>query len=221
MEGKSGAAAGDGTDHNSSKNRDGDASLKKDEKEAIREETAASNINNNTTTVRDTKQDDDDDDDEMMDIRVPSGMTFLEGGGEDNSLIETIRPATIIPQKPTENLKVDDQAILNCWNLTVASHEAAADTDATTTTAASLSSSSPSPSPSLNLLENEYRWEASDKAASSAAASSTINLLKNWQPKSLALPTWAVDPFEMSFVIGQTKTNKESARQQQHKRIKR
>jgi len=57
-----------------------------------------------------------------------------------------------VPTKTADNLNVDDRAILDCWNLSVASHEV--DFAATGTTATSSSSV-----PSSLLLEKEYRWE--------------------------------------------------------------
>ena len=128
--------------------------------------------------VRDEKKeadndehDDDDDDDEMMNIRVPSGMIIHEDEEDDLHHV-------IIPQKPLDNLlKVDDEAILDCWNLSIASHEAA----------------------SMILLEKDYRWKES-------IIDDPINDNDNKQQNSklvidaklLTLPSWAVDPFEMS-----------------------
>lgn len=113
----------------------------------------------------------DDDDDEMMNIRVPSGMIIHEDEEDDLHHV-------IIPQKPLDNLlKVDDEAILDCWNLSIASHEAA----------------------SMILLEKDYRWKES-------IIDDPINDNDNKQQNSklvidaklLTLPSWAVDPFEMS-----------------------
>ena len=127
--------------------------------------------------VRDEKKEadndkhDDDDDDEMMNIRVPSGMIVHEDEEDDLHHV-------IIPQKPLDNLlKVDDEAILDCWNLSIASHEAA----------------------SIILLEKDYRWKES-------IIDDPINDNDNKQQNSklvidaklLTLPSWAVDPFEMS-----------------------
>ena len=127
--------------------------------------------------VRDEKKEadndehDDDDDDEMMNIRVPSGMIIHEDEEDDLHHV-------IIPQKPLDNLlKVDDEAILDCWNLSIASHEAA----------------------SMILLEKDYRWKES-------IIDDPINDNDNKQQNSklvidaklLTLPSWAVDPFEMS-----------------------
>ena len=127
--------------------------------------------------VRDEKKEadndkhDDDDDDEMMNIRVPSGMIIHEDEEDDLHHV-------IIPQKPLDNLlKVDDEAILDCWNLSIASHEAA----------------------SIILLEKDYRWKES-------IIDDPINDNDNKQQNSklvidaklLTLPSWAVDPFEMS-----------------------
>jgi hypothetical protein len=82
---------------------------------------------------KEADNDEHDDDDEMMNIRVPSGMIIHEDEEDDLHHV-------IIPQKPLDNLlKVDDEAILDCWNLSIASHEAA----------------------SIILLEKDYRWKES------------------------------------------------------------
>eukprot|EP00536_Pseudo-nitzschia_multiseries_P010231 jgi/Psemu1/25368/gm1.25368_g len=73
-----------------------------------------------------------DEDDNMMDIRVPLGMFLLEdnnndndgGNANENILIQTSQPTKMAPQKLAKNLVADNQAIVDCWNLTVASHEA-------------------------------------------------------------------------------------------------
>jgi hypothetical protein len=124
--------------------------------------------------VKDEKKDSDndehDDDDEMMNILVPSGMIIHEDEEDDLHHV-------IIPQKPLDNLlKVDDEAILDCWNLSIASHEAA----------------------SMILLEKEYRWKESIIDDPNDNDDKQQNSKLVIDAKLLTLPSWAVDPFDMS-----------------------
>mmetsp|Transcript_18060 Transcript_18060/g.41304 ORF Transcript_18060/g.41304 Transcript_18060/m.41304 type:complete len:153 (-) Transcript_18060:458-916(-) len=151
----------------------------------------------------------------MMDIRVPSGMILLEGDENDgNILTKCMRPTATAPQKPTENLKVDDRAIMDCWDLNVASHDAAA----VVSDATSAIGIATVPSPSK---QNDYRWHATDTTGFPAAAAEAkdTDLLQHWQPKPMALPAWAVDPFEMGFIIDRVKRSNEE-REMNHKRSK-
>ena len=134
------------------------------------------------------------DDDDLMDVRVPSGVLFVEDGDESNILQDSKRPTPVVPQKPDENMEIDDRAILDCWNLTVASHDAVptAVSDATVGVAAL------PPQPSTSAV-NEYYWRAKDMASPpSVDDRSNPDVVRNWQPKALTLPPWAVDPFETS-----------------------
>jgi hypothetical protein len=159
---------------------------------------------------------DGDNDDDLMDIRVPSGMILLEDSDDSK------RPTTTIPQKPAEHLKVDNRAIVDCWKITVTSHDVATTIIAPdSVTMATTTGVSPSQLPSTLNYENGFCWHAKDLVTpSSTAEESNSDVLKNWQPKALALPTWAVDPFEMGFIIDRTKTNTEDTKHHQ-KRIKR
>jgi hypothetical protein len=114
--------------------------------------------------------DDDDDDDEMMNILVPSGMIIHEDEEDDLHQV-------IISQKLLDNLlKVDDEAILDCWNLSIASHEAA----------------------SIILLEKEYRWKESIIDDPNDNDDKQQNSKLVIDAKLLTLPSWAVDTFGMT-----------------------
>lgn len=128
----------------------------------------------------------DDDADDLMDIRIPSSMIVVQD--IESSEIDRKRPTAIAPQKPDEDMKIDDRAILDCWDLTVASHDAAITVapDAKADLAATFG-------------DNDYRWQAKDLVTpASTDESRNPDILKNWQPKALSLPPWAVDPFQTS-----------------------
>lgn len=127
-----------------------------------------SSLKEETTSV--PQPDDNDVDDDLMDVRVPSGMILVEDGDGSNILHEVNRST---PQKPDESLNIDDRAILDCWDLSVASHDAV----------------------NTPLADNKYHWQAKDLATDER---SNPDVLRNWQPKALPLPPWAVDPFETS-----------------------
>mmetsp|Transcript_16416 Transcript_16416/g.45300 ORF Transcript_16416/g.45300 Transcript_16416/m.45300 type:complete len:215 (+) Transcript_16416:129-773(+) len=201
-----------GTNENPSKQCENDASRRKTVVQ--NNDTGGFSASHKTTARGDDNDNDNLDVDEMMDIRVPSGMMLFDdsdggGGGGGNGVVEKSQPTKTMPLKPAENLRVDDRAILDCWNLTVASHEAvaiASDVSNTATTdlssASSPTSSSPSPVSLDALLNTKYRWNAADEAPATiadvgaGAAGSAFDLLESWKPKPLALPVWAVDPFE-------------------------
>mmetsp|Transcript_40810 Transcript_40810/g.41415 ORF Transcript_40810/g.41415 Transcript_40810/m.41415 type:complete len:190 (-) Transcript_40810:17-586(-) len=134
--------------------------------------------------------------DEMMDILVPSGMIILE----DNDL-PNITDGRFRPQRPPDNLKIDDGAILDCLNLAIGSHEAVLVVVPTSNTTPL--SSPPSMSPSMILLENEYRWNESIVDPNDDDKRNSTFVI---EAKSLPLPSWAVDPLEMSFVIDNPKS---------------
>ena len=113
---------------------------------------------------------DDDDEDDLMDVRLPSGMIFVEDGGESR---EVPKPKTPL-QKPEKSASIDDGAILDCWSLTVASHERGG--------------------PASGEARNEFQWRAKDISPPPKDKSSSTDILRTWQPKSLSLPPWAVDP---------------------------
>ena len=117
---------------------------------------------------------DDDDEDDLMDVRLPSGMIFVEDDGESS---ETPKPTKPL-QKPEESASIDDGAIVDCWNLTVASHERV--------------------DPASGEARNEFQWHAKDISPPPKDNTSSSDILKTWQPKSLPLPPWAVDPFPAS-----------------------
>lgn len=133
--------------------------------------------------------DDDDDVDDLMDVQIPSSMITVDDGESSEILIEHRRPTHIAPQKPDNDMQVDDRAILDCWKLTVASHDAAAifSPDAK-------ADSSVLPSAST---DNGYHWQAKDlMTPTTIHESENSDVLGNWQPKPLSLPPWAVDPFQ-------------------------
>ena len=128
--GKNRTAPGDERRHNSTEDVVVDnnrASSNNAEMASIREETSEKKISENSICKKEksvldpnpNNDDQDENNDDLMYIRVPSGMILLEDGDESK------RPTTIVPQKPAENLEVDNRAIVDCWNLTVASHDAA------------------------------------------------------------------------------------------------
>ena len=180
-------------------NSDNENISEKDASAASGKGSAVKNRNDNICNQNAVQ--DDDEDDQMMDIEVPSGMVFLEDSAGDDGRINLIQQkhhTKNLPQKPAVNLQVDDRAILDCWNLTVASHEAAMVVTATNPTNTSASfDSSPSTtttsltSPFVTLLENEYRWNAKDKASTAPDATDVFG---SWEPKPLALPIWAIVP---------------------------
>lgn len=221
---KNHTAADDGRRHSSTEDVvNNNVSSKNLETVPIREDTVQIKINDISckmeNSVPDTNIDDEDDDYDLMDIRVPSGMILLEGADDSEILAENMRPTAIVSKLPAENLEVDDRAILNCWDITVTSHDAA--TTVIPGVAAATAVLPSLPSQPSTLTKNDYRWQAKDLVApSSTAESSSADILKNWQPKSLDLPPWAVDPFEMSFIIDRTKITKDDTEQHQ-KRMKR
>ena len=128
----------------------------------------------------------DDDVDDLMDIQIPSSMIVVQDG--ESSEIDRKRPTAIAPQKPDEDIKIDDRAILDCWDLTVASHDAA------TTVAPDAKADV-----AVTFGDNDYRWQAKDLMTPTSTDETTNpDILKNWQPKALSLPPWAVDPFQTS-----------------------
>ena len=145
--------------------------------------------------------DDDEGNDDLINVRLPSGVILLESNNDREILRRNgSRSTAADPEKPAENLKVDERAILNCWNLTLASHDGPGfdvpDRTAATATLPSL------PSKRAIQIENEYRWQPNHmEDPSSASEDSETDFLKNWQPKPLALPPWAVDPIEMGFIL--------------------
>jgi len=134
--------------------------------------------------------------DEMMDILVPSGMIILEDNDLRNITADSLRP-----QKSPDNLKIDDGAILDCLNLAIGSHEAVLVVVPTSNTTP-LSTPS-SMSPSMILLENEYRWKESIVYPNDDDKRNSTFVI---EAKSLPLPSWAVDPLEMRFVIDNPKS---------------
>jgi len=227
--GKNCAAPGDERRHNSTEDvvvvDNNRASSINAETVSIREETSEKKMSEGISCTKENSvldpnpnnvDQDEDNDEDLMGIRVPSGMILLEDGNESK------RPTTIVPQKPAESLEVDNRAIVDCWNITVASHDAATATIAPgSMTMAATTGVSPQQLPSTLNNENGFCWHAKDLATpSSTAEESSSDVLKNWQPKALALPPWAVDPFLMGFIIDRTKTNTEDTKHHQ-KRIKR
>ena len=165
---------------------------------------------NDSSRKKEQKRSDDpknQDEDDLMDIRIPSGMIIVEDD-QDGEIRRGSKRQTlsVVPQKPDDSLTVDDRAILDCWNLTVASHDAVGVTtiapDATDETKVS-TSLSPQPS---TLADNDYRWQAKDLEGSDS------DVLKNWEPKSLHLPPWAVDPFDPAFIIDGAKIDNDETR---------
>lgn len=119
--------------------------------------------------------DDDDDDDSSLLVDVP--------------LIE--HPGQAPPKKleePPEGLQWNDGAILECFQLAVATH------DQTTTLppqAATPPADDSNDKSTLTMLS--FEWSAPTQ--NSKSNSSDIEFLSTWKPKSLPLPIWAVDPF--------------------------
>jgi len=122
--------------------------------------------------------------DDFIDIQIPSGM-IIENVADSETILKSKPPTTTVPQKPAENLEIDDRAILDCWDLTVASH------DVKTTDI----------SKQFTFKKGEYYWQARDLVAPPSTETEIFDVQKNWQPKALALPVWAVDPFEMSYLV--------------------
>ena len=141
--------------------------------------------------------------DDFIDIQIPSGM-IIENVADSETILKSKPPTTTVPQKPAENLEIDDRAILDCWDLTVASH------DVKTTDISNVSADSSSPPPPLRFTfkKGEYYWQAKDLVAPSCTKTENFDVLKNWQPKALALPVWAVDPFEMSYLVDGSECSK-------------
>eukprot|EP00531_Pseudo-nitzschia_arenysensis_P011648 CAMPEP_0116151404 /NCGR_PEP_ID=MMETSP0329-20121206/20077_1 /TAXON_ID=697910 /ORGANISM="Pseudo-nitzschia arenysensis, Strain B593" /LENGTH=204 /DNA_ID=CAMNT_0003648011 /DNA_START=83 /DNA_END=697 /DNA_ORIENTATION=- len=132
--------------------------------------------------------DDDDDVDDLMDIQIPSSMITVDDGESSEILLERKRPTGTAPQKPDKDIQVDDGAILDCWNLTVASHDA--------NPTFSPDTAGDMPVPPSTSKDNGYQWQAKDLVTPNAIhKSENSDILGNWQPQPLSLPPWAVDPF--------------------------
>lgn len=111
----------------------------------------------------DNDENDDDDDDSSMMIHVP----LLESSSE-------VTPKIL--DQPPEGFEWNDNAILECLELAIKSHDQdiIINNDDDDNTA--------SDNPSIN-----YDWYPT--------AQQTTNPLASWQPKPLPLPVWAKDPF--------------------------
>ncbi len=133
----------------------------------------------NERVVPEPNNNDDDDEDDLMDVRLPSGMIFMEDGGGSSEILPATKHKPL--QKPEESAMIDDRAILECWNLTVASHERVPTVD-------------PASGEALLSPKNEFKWHAKDKGPPPDDKPSSSDILRAWQPKSLPLPLWAVDP---------------------------
>jgi hypothetical protein len=115
--------------------------------------------------------DDDDDDDSSLLVDVP--------------LIE--HPGQASPKKleePPEGLQWNDDAILECFQLAVATH------DQTTTILPQATHADSNDNYTLKILP--FEWSA---PTNNNSKSSDMEFLSTWKPKSLPLPIWAVDPF--------------------------
>ena len=126
------------------------------------------------------KDDDDDDDDlgMMMDVFVPSVdiIDSQEGGVNTNNNTSNNKPLTF---------SVDDRAIMDCWDLSVRSHEQEKETAIADTNS--------------NNNNNNNNDDGGGGGEEGINGITSIDMTK-----SLALPSWAVDPFEMSIVINQS-----------------
>jgi len=213
---KNGSAADDGKRHNSTESIKSNTFSKIAERKPIQEDAVEKEMGDTSCKMKNSVSDakNEDEDDDLFDIRVPSGMIVLEDVDDGEILAGSesisIRPATSVQHKPGENEEVDDRAILDCWNLTIASHVAATDIHPNVKVTNEVSPSLPSQS--LPFNKNEYIWQAKDSAAPSSTEGTDVDMLKNWKPKALALPPWAINPFEMSFIVNQAKEKKTVAK---------
>ena len=113
----------------------------------------------------DLHQKDEDDDDDEADLgnislaeAIPAGFSLSR------------KEAVSDPERPPESLRWDDDAIQNCLDLAITTHD-------------SLSASC---------------TDCLDWPMPILGTSSDQETLKNWKPASLALPLWAVDPLSIS-----------------------
>jgi hypothetical protein len=151
----------------------------------------------------DTDDDDDDDDDILNVPFLVAGVLDESGRGGGGG-----KKQKTIPTKPPDGLEWDDNAIIDCWNITIASHhnhsptKNLADAKMTTTTdddAANLSLQYIWKGPIFGR-KGELSAESSSHTTSAVvregAAAAVANLLENWKPKSLTIPMTAADEEE-------------------------
>jgi hypothetical protein len=147
--------------------------------------------------------DDDDDDDDILNVPfLVAGVLDESGRGGGGKKQKTI------PTKPPDGLEWDDNAIIDCWNVTVASHhnhsptKNLADAKMTTTTDeadTNLSAQYIWKEPIFGR-KDELSAESSSHTTSAVvtegAAAAVANLLESWKPKSLTIPMTAADEEE-------------------------
>lgn len=55
--------------------------------------------------------------------------------------------------------------------------------------------------PELQRTSNDNRTKNSGDSSTDAATKQIMSILKDWKPKSLPIPSWAVDPAEATAVL--------------------
>mmetsp|Transcript_22418 Transcript_22418/g.53317 ORF Transcript_22418/g.53317 Transcript_22418/m.53317 type:complete len:231 (+) Transcript_22418:124-816(+) len=163
---------------------------------------------------------DDDKTEDLINVRLSSDIILLDHKDDGEILCRSgSQSSAAALEKPAKDRKVDERAILDCWNLTVASHDGPSiDVPGRTATIAALPSLQSKPPIDT---ENEYRWQPKNIGdLSSACEDSEDDFLTTWQPKPLALPPWAIDPIEMGFLLERANNNIEGI-ERSEKRIKR
>lgn len=126
---------------------------------------------------------DDDDDDVDDESSLLADVPFFDDPGQ-------------VPRKkleqPPEGLQWKDDAILECFQLAVATHD---QTTITSTISSNREKEAEQDSDSV-LLSFEWSAPTTDsKNTQSPSKSSEMEFLSMWKPKHLPLPIWAVDPF--------------------------
>ena len=160
------------------------------------------------------EHDADDDDSDSDSLNVPflvAGVLDESGGGGGGG-----KKQKTIPSKPPDDLQWDDNAIISCWNITIASHRNHInnkifddnDTKKSVTDKMIVTNNTDEDIPNRS---SHYIWKepilgrksevsrdtsSNTTSAVAADAAAVANLLGNWNPKSLKIPMAAAEEEE-------------------------
>ncbi|KAL3923716.1 MAG: hypothetical protein SGILL_001494 [Bacillariaceae sp.] len=157
-----------------------------------------------------------------VDIDIEDGDSGDDNDDDNSNVLFVVSRANFlgnqpkIPTKPSDDLVWDDNAITDCWSMTLAAYtpNGSLNADTVKTSEGKTEEEITEAKESKSSIYEQYKWKApklqtisnGNKQTKSGGdnkntAETITSILKDWKPKSLPIPSWAVDPVEATAVL--------------------
>ena len=131
------------------------------------------------------------------------------GDDNDGNVLMVMSQASVveverIPEKPADDLVWDNLAIVNCWQQTLKSYRPNNETNFKEMPPTALTpAESEAEKAKSQQYFNDNLWTSPklQRMQTDASNNEIVELLSEWKPKALPIPSWAIDPTECASAL--------------------